>query len=84
MVELKERERVVGLVTQLSFKAAGYLIGGRGKGSSHQSHGKPIDLEHYSGRKRSHHVEKVLADLKGIEDRKQGIIADLLRQRPTP
>ena len=30
---------------------------------------------------RADDVEKVLADLKSIEDRKQGLIADLLRQR---
>ena len=31
--------------------------------------------------KPSDDVEKVLADLKGIEDRKQSLIADLLRQK---
>ena len=31
--------------------------------------------------KPSDNVEKVLADLKGIEDRKQSLIADLLRQK---
>jgi hypothetical protein len=31
--------------------------------------------------KQSDDVEKVLADLKTVEDRKQAVIADLLRQR---